>query len=77
MYATNPFPILTLDEYAELAITFLEHLDPSIYVERIQAKATHLTELIAPEWARTHWIPYNRILTMMQDRGSFQGRALR
>jgi uncharacterized protein len=76
MYRENPFPILSVDEYAEIAIEFLEHLDPSIYVERLQAKASHKTELIAPEWAGTHWAPYNRILTMMCERGTYQGRAL-
>lgn len=76
MYAAEPFPILTVDEYAERAIEFLEHLDPSIYVERLQAKASHAKELIAPMWSLTHWEPYNRILTLMRERGSYQGRAL-
>jgi radical SAM protein (TIGR01212 family) len=76
MYRTEPFPILTVDEYAERAIEFLEHLDPAIYVERLQAKASHSKELIAPAWSVTHWQPYNRILAMMQERGSYQGKAL-
>lgn len=76
MYAEKPFPILTMDEYAERAIQFLEHLHPEIYVERLQAKASHQTELIAPAWSKTHWEPYNRILGLMQERGSYQGKAL-
>ncbi len=76
MYASSPFPILTVDEYAERAIEFLEHLDPSIYVERLQAKASHQAELIAPDWSKTHWLPYNRILGLMRERGSYQGRML-
>lgn len=76
MYADQPFPVLTMDEYAERAIQFLEHLHPEIYVERLQAKASHLTELIAPDWSKTHWEPYNRILGLMQERGTYQGKAL-
>lgn len=75
MYRSAPFPILTVDEYAERVIAFLEHLDPAIYVERLQAKATHAKELIAPEWSKTHWEPYNRILEIMRDRGSHQGKT--
>ncbi len=76
MYAEAPFKILSIDEYAERVIEFLEHLDPAIYVERLQAKASHLKELVAPDWAKTHWEPYNRILELMRARGSYQGRAL-
>ncbi len=76
MYAESPFGIPTVDEYAERVIEFLENLNPEIYVERLQAKASHSAELIAPDWARTHWEPYNHILSLMQSRGSFQGRAL-
>ncbi len=76
MFATEPFKILTVEEYAERVIEFLEHLDPKIYVERLQAKASHLKELIAPDWAKTHWEPYNRILAIMRARGSYQGKAL-
>lgn len=76
MYAEAPFKIPTVDEYAERVIEFLENLRPDIYVERLQAKASHSAELIAPVWARTHWEPYNRILSLMQSRGSYQGKAL-
>ncbi len=76
MHAQSPIPILTLDEYSERVINFLEHLHPSIYVERLQAKASHLKELVAPDWSKTHWEPYNHILGKMNERGSYQGKAL-
>ncbi len=76
MHEAAPIPVLTMDEYAERVIAFIEHLHPSIYVERLQAKASHLKELIAPDWSQTHWIPYNHILGKMSERGSYQGKAL-
>jgi radical SAM protein (TIGR01212 family) len=81
MYAESaargePMRILSMEEYAERVIDFLEHLDPKIYVERLQAKASHVGELVAPDWSKTHWEPYNRILEIMGERGSYQGRAL-
>lgn len=75
-YATEPFPILTIDEYSERVVEFLSWLDPSIYVERLAAKATHVSELIAPDWSKTHWGPHNRVLEIMRERGLVQGCCL-
>lgn len=60
MYEAEPFKTLSIPEYAKLVSEFLEHLDPSIYVERLYAKATHPDECIAPEWSKTQWGPHNR-----------------
>lgn len=75
-FRADPFPILTVDEYSERVVEFLTWLDPSIYVERLAAKATHASELIAPEWSKTHWAPHNRILQIMKERGLKQGARL-
>lgn len=75
-YRESPFPVLTVEEYAERVGDFIAHLDPSIYLERLCAKASHFDECIAPEWSRSHWEPHNRIREILADRGITQGCAL-
>ncbi len=75
-YRAEPFQILTVDEYSEKVVEFLTYLSPEIYVERLAAKATHVSELVAPEWSKSHWPPHNRILEVIRERGLTQGCKL-
>ena len=69
----QPFKALSLDEYAELVVEFIEHLRPEIYLERLCATATHKEECIAPEWSRERWTPHNRLREVLVERGCRQG----
>jgi len=60
-YMEKPFPLPSLEEYAEIVGQFLNHLRPDIYVERLCATATHPDECLAPEWSRGRWEPHNEI----------------
>lgn len=70
-YRAQPFKTLTLEEYAAVAAQFLEHLDPSIYVERLYATATHPDECLAPDWSRNRWDTHNRLRRLLD--GTRQG----
>jgi radical SAM protein (TIGR01212 family) len=75
-YRAEPFPTLSIDEYAEQVYVFVRHLDPSIYIERLCAQASHWDECIAPDWSKSRWEPHNRIREILAERGCRQGEAL-
>lgn len=74
--AESPFPILSLDQYAAIVVEFIDHLSPSIYLERLSATATHADECIAPVWSRDRWTPHNRLRELLESSGCRQGRKL-
>lgn len=75
-YARAPWPLIELEDYNRLAMAFLEHLAPNIYVERAHALASHPDELIGPRWSAERFRPFNDLKKMMRDYGSIQGRTL-
>ncbi len=68
----DPFPTLSLEEYADQVIEFIENLSPSIYIERLCATASHSDECLAPEWSRNRWEPHNRLRDRMKQKGCIQ-----
>ena len=76
-YRESPFPTLTLEQYSERVAQFLEHLSPSIYLERLCATATHGDECLAPGWSRERWHPHNRIRELLAENGCRQGSRLK
>jgi radical SAM protein (TIGR01212 family) len=75
-YRAEPFPTLSLEEYGERVIEFIEYLSPSIYLERLCANATHKDECLAPQWSRERWRPHNVLREMLETRGCRQGSKL-
>ncbi|MEW6057738.1 MAG: TIGR01212 family radical SAM protein [Bdellovibrionota bacterium] len=75
-YAKNPWPLLNMDEYNQMAMAFLEHLDPKIHVERTHALSSHPVELVGPEWSAHRFIGLNALKRMMQEKKSYQGKSL-
>ena len=75
-YARKAWPLLELDEFNHMAMAFLEHLDPSIHVERTHALSTHADELVGPKWSALRFQPMDALKKMMKDNESYQGKAL-
>lgn len=75
-YRAEPFHTLSIEEYGERVIDFLEHLSPQIYLERMCATATHAEECLAPEWSRSRWEPHNRLRDLLAQRGCQQGSKI-
>ena len=69
----GPFPVLSLEEYSARVASFLEELDPEIYVERLYATSSHPEECIAPEWSRLRWEPHNFMRKWFAERNVRQG----
>ncbi len=75
-FKLQPWELLSLENYNELAMTFLENLDKHIHVERTHAAASHLDELIGPTWSAQRFLPLNSLKQMMHTRCSYQGKNL-
>jgi len=68
-----PFHLFTYDEYLDLIVNFLEHLSPSIVVERLFTD-TPKDLLIAPIWNKSHDEVLRGIEEDLAKRNTCQGR---
>lgn len=74
-FASGEFELLTMEEYVDLVILFLEHTEPRVVILRLTGEAPEeLT--VAPEWSLYKMIVLNRIHGEMQRRDTWQGKAL-
>ncbi|MFZ9596338.1 MAG: TIGR01212 family radical SAM protein [Bdellovibrionia bacterium] len=72
----EPFPTLSLEQYAQQTLDFIEHLSPSIYLERLCATATHSEECLAPQWSKNRWKPHNELRDYLRAHHCQQGSKL-
>lgn len=74
-FAENPewFSLMTLDEYVDLAIDFVERLHPSIAVERFVSQSPK-EFLLAPEWGIKNFEFADKINKRLVERETFHGR---
>jgi radical SAM protein (TIGR01212 family) len=75
-FLANPFPLLGLEEYADLVVDFLECLNPSIAVERLFGLAPE-DQLIAPVWNKSKNEIQHYIEKRLISRNTWQGRISR
>jgi hypothetical protein len=73
----EPFALLSLEAYATEVFQCIEHLHPSIYLERLCATATHHEECIAPIWSKDRWKPHNEIRDFLNQKNCIQGSQLK
>lgn len=72
-YHSKPFPLLGLEEYADLVVDFLERLNPEIYIERLVGTAPK-DQLIGPEWGKSKAEVRRTIEQRLVARNTYQGR---
>lgn len=74
-YRAGRLRVLSLDEYVDLAVAFLEHTRPSTVVQRVSGEAPrHLT--VAPEWSVNKLAVVDAVERALAERETWQGRAL-
>lgn len=73
-YARGAFQVYEREEYLDLLIACLEHLDPSIVIHRMTGDGPK-DLLIAPLWASRKREVLNLLHHQMKERQSFQGKA--
>ena len=72
MYEKHPFPILTKEEYIDIVIDQLEHLNENIVIHRITGDP-NVKDLIAPTWLIKKFCVLNDIDKEMVKRNVYQG----
>ena len=72
-YQINPFPLLGLEEYADLVVDFLERLNSSIFIERLFGVAPE-SQLIGPIWGKSKAEARRYIEQRLVLRDTYQGR---
>ncbi len=74
-YNDNPerFRLYDVDEYIELAIDFMERLNPSFIIERFVSQSPKEL-LIAPDWGLKNHVFTAKIRKRISDRKTWQGR---
>ena len=72
MYEKDPFPLFSMEEYADFIVTCIEHLPPSMTVHRITGDGPR-SLLIAPQWSLQKRPVLNTIDRRFRERNTFQG----
>lgn len=76
LYQREPFRLLEKDEYIDLTITLLEHLDPSIVIHRLTGERDREI-FYAPEWTMDKSDVIQTLRNTMTERNTYQGRLFR
>lgn len=74
-FAENPewFHLYSADEYVDLAIDFIEYLNPKIAVERFVSQSPK-NLLVAPEWGLKNFEFLAKIEKRLEERDTWQGK---
>ena len=65
----------TPEEYAEVAVKFIENLSPDIIIHRLAGKAEE--GLIAPSWTSNKFLGIQAVEKLLEEKDTYQGRTLR
>jgi radical SAM protein (TIGR01212 family) len=76
-FALEPWPMFTLSQYNQLVMAFLEHLSPTIHVERTHAASSHPDELLVPSWSALRHEPLNELKRLLAAENAMQGKYSR
>ena len=71
-YILGDFDMITLEEYVDRVVDFLEYLDPKIVIQRLVGKGPQ-EDLIFCNWNTSWWKIKDAINDTFERRGSFQG----
>ncbi|MFW5991627.1 MAG: TIGR01212 family radical SAM protein [Halanaerobiaceae bacterium] len=72
LYREGKLKIISMEEYIERVIVFLEHLDPEIAVQRLLGRAPEEKSLFV-NWDHSWWKIHDLIIKEMEARDTFQG----
>ncbi len=75
LYEKEKFKLLEKEEYVEIVVRLLEHLDPSIVIHRLTVEREKEI-FYAPEWAMGKHQTLHAIRTRMRQKKTFQGSCM-
>lgn len=73
MYERGEFQLISVEEYKDRVITFLEYLDDGIIVQRLIGRAPEENSLFV-NWNMSWWKIRDEIHEKMKERNSYQGK---
>ncbi|SHK57747.1 TIGR01212 family radical SAM protein [Desulforamulus aeronauticus] len=73
MYERQEFKIISLEEYTNRMITFLEYLHPDIVVQRLVGKGPQEHQLFA-NWSTSWWKIKQSIENSLEEKDTWQGK---
>ncbi len=73
MYAQGELVPVTMDEFIDRTIAFLEHLNPEIVVQRLMGRAP-AERTVFCNWSTSWWKIQDAIEAKMTENGCYQGR---
>ncbi len=74
MYRNGEYETMELEEYAALAVAFLERLPPTVIVQRLSGEAPRRFT-VAPAWSVNKLAVFNAVERALERRDTWQGRA--
>jgi len=76
IYKTQPFELMSKDEYGELILDLIQHIDPRIELHRITGE-TDKESLIAPEWVHHKTKFFAWFDEQLEKRDIWQGKLFK
>lgn len=73
LYKDGKLPMISLEDYIDMVINFLEYLDPKIAVQRLLGRAPEEKTLFV-NWDHSWWKIQEMILQEMEERDTHQGK---
>lgn len=73
MYQRQEFSIISLEEYINRVVTFLEYLDPNIVIQRLVGKGPQHNQLFS-NWSTSWWKIKHEIEAALEKRDTWQGK---
>lgn len=75
LYAEDPFPVMSMDEYIDLVLDCIALLPPELVIHRITGDGPK-SLLLAPLWSANKRLVLNTLTRRFKERGIYQGCAL-
>ncbi|MEG6616349.1 TIGR01212 family radical SAM protein [Peptococcaceae bacterium 1198_IL3148] len=73
MYQRGEFEIISLDQYIDHVVTFLEYLDPNIVIQRLVGKGPREKNLFS-NWGISWWLIKESIENRLKHIDTYQGK---
>ena len=77
MFENKDFRCLEREEFAEIAVDFLELLPPWIVIQRLTGDPPLTSELLSPKWALEKSENLNLIRQLLERRNTWQGKRFK
>ncbi len=74
MYANSEFQLLSLEDYIQRTVLFIEHLSPTIAIQRLNARVPKENSIFA-NWNRSHWVLDDLVIERLKECDSYQGKS--